>query len=361
MYSNARSFELLKQAAIGEVSMGNHEQDWYKGVPDSYTALLFGEVAEGHLPQMTRLHLGQEAYEAYQTYIYMKELLQIRRTDLVCWTPGFGFLYSALAAMQKRGSVDLEEIGPTLFATIDKLEKCRTILSDAHDLKSVRFIGVEVSNLFVQIAEELHQGYQLLNFQRAADLPHPGAFTLGRSYQATSYAFDSTTDFAGWLDRCRFSLNGAWFSADDEMILPCMGKQTTLFGIDRLKSILSERGQHLALISSDRYTLGKTPFYSVWFIAHRLQQDEYKELIELAIKHPDLGCQSINLIDEFSQAKIKEISRECGPHAGFTYNEESSTSFSNPTLDFGNADNLRKFSEYVAKIKKTARFQNLQP
>jgi hypothetical protein len=338
---------------MGKVSMENNEQDWYKGAPDSYTALLFGEVAEGRLPQMTRLHLGQEAYEAYQTYIYMKELLQIRRTDFLCWTPGFGFLYSALAAIRKRGAVEVEEIGPTLFATIDKLEKCRTILSDSHDLKSIRFIGVEVSNLFVQIAKELHQGYQLLNYPRAADLPHPDAFTLGRSYQATSYAFDSTPDFAGWLDRCCFSLNGAWFSADDdEMILPCMGKQTTFFGADRLNSILSKRGHHLSLISSDRYTLGKFPFYSVWFLVHRFQPNEYEEFIELAMKHPGLGCQGINLIDGFSQENIKEISRECGPHAGFTYAEESSADCSNPTLNFGNADNLRKFSEYVAKIKK---------
>ena len=49
------------------------EQEWYKGRPQSYTCLLFGEISETDYPQSVRAAFGKEACEVYQTWAYMKE------------------------------------------------------------------------------------------------------------------------------------------------------------------------------------------------------------------------------------------------------------------------------------------------
>src|SRR5687768_7670289 len=101
--------------------------DWYQKTSDSYTALLVGEVSISKRPRVMRYLFGQQAYEAIQTYLYLDEMVRLRNDpDYICWTPGFPSLAVALELFRADGP-RFVEIGSTVFASIDKLQKLRNL------------------------------------------------------------------------------------------------------------------------------------------------------------------------------------------------------------------------------------------
>lgn len=261
--------------------------EWYGGQPNSHTVLIFGEIFEDKPPQSVLMHLGKEAYEGYEIFVYLKELIRVWKTDYICWSPGFEFLYAAIRVLthnqsrygwfyqikkQLKGAAEpqnqlvFEEIGSTIFATIDKLNKIESIYKEGIDLHKIDFYGIEISQFFSDVAHALHKNFQITHYKKVSDLPKQISTHVGRSYQATSYAFTSTQEFADWICRLRFSLNGAWFNPKaGEVLNTVCGKRTILFDLDRMIQILNQRGYQVCLISSDIYTLGEMEFLSVWF------------------------------------------------------------------------------------------------
>ena len=189
--------------------MSNNLQ-WYKEKPSSHTVLLFGEIFEDDLPQSVILHLGQDAYEGYQIFIYIKELLRVRQTDYLCWSPAFEFLYVAMVILSKSKKIPFftknkkirfEEIGSTFFSSIDKLAKIESRYLEGVNLKNTWFYGVEVSQIFSDIAVEMHSGYHLSHYHRVSQIPLLPEIGIGRSYQATSYAFPPLKNLpTGYVD-----------------------------------------------------------------------------------------------------------------------------------------------------------------
>ena len=122
-------------------------------------ALIFGEVGMGSAAACRDIWFGTEAYERYQLPNYMQEIIRIKtEPGYICAWGNFEYLYYALELL---GSNAFVEVGSTLFASIDKLQKCRRLAGHNDEFGQVHFYGVEPSALLRQTAEILHTDAQL--------------------------------------------------------------------------------------------------------------------------------------------------------------------------------------------------------
>ena len=72
--------------------------NWYQQSPESYTFLVAGEAFLNRRPVTISSYFGQEAYEALQVYIYIKELLRvIQEENHIDWISHWEYLYIALS------------------------------------------------------------------------------------------------------------------------------------------------------------------------------------------------------------------------------------------------------------------------
>ncbi len=99
------------------------DSSWYGTARDSYTALLFGEISNDRKPGYVIPHFGQDAYELYMIAAYTKELTSVRNDpNYICWTPGFdAHSKLSLDLLRRHGTLTHEEMGSTLYSTIDKI------------------------------------------------------------------------------------------------------------------------------------------------------------------------------------------------------------------------------------------------
>ncbi len=255
------------------------EREWHKGTPASCSALILGEVfADGRPPVTISLRLGQRAYEGYQIAAYLEGLLLIRHDPTyVDWSPLFGALYAGLVASGARRVV---EIGPTLFATIDKLEKLQRLTSGP-PVDDVEYVGVEPSALFRQLADALHPNARIV----WADTVTDDAPSVSRCYQATSYAFDSTDDLVVHCARSAFGLHGLWTSADGTTRhVSVMGKRVTLFSVPAFTSAMQSRGYRVDFIQKSRSVhLNDFEYLETWVVfRHFTAEQETRFQTELA-------------------------------------------------------------------------------
>ena len=309
------------------------------------------------------LHLGQDAYEGYQIFVYMKELLRVRQTDYLCWSPAFEFLYVAMVILSQskripflnqNKKIRFEEIGSTFFVSIDKLAKLESLYLEGIKLKEIWFYGVEVSQIFSDIAVEMHSGYHLNHYHHVSQIPLLPEIGIGRSYQATSYAFSSTQEFADWLCRLRFSLNGAWFNPlSGDLYSTVLGKQITLFDADWLISHLQDRGYRFCLISSDLCKRGNLKYLSVWFVVHNLTEPELDKFISVSAKHNNFGY-SLDWKHSASAQVLRDQARDAGEHAGMIFSDETnSLSQYSQTFNFGNPEIVKQFSKYLESLQSS--------
>ncbi len=82
---------------------------------ESRTVLLFGELDDDGSPRSALVHFGSEAYDHYMVAPYARELLMVRNSDYVCWSPCFHHLYAAIVALGP-GAVRFEELGSALYS-----------------------------------------------------------------------------------------------------------------------------------------------------------------------------------------------------------------------------------------------------
>ena len=333
-----------------------NDEQWYKGRPGAHTCLLFGEISELDYPQSVLALFGQEAYEAYQTYAYMTEWANLKTSKYICWTPGFELLYAAAAVIQGsapgflRPPLVLEEIGSTLFSCIDKIEKLERLHALGLKLGKIAWRGVEPSARFASIADHLHSRHQLTHYASADELPPATkARSLGRSFQATSYAFDTSGDFVAWLSRHRFSLNGIWFALEPtDQVATALGKRITLFGGADFRRALE--GSQLAayVLDARRWCLDDVEFVCVWLALSTLRETELEVLRRYLLR---IDSKFASALDA-PASDLTEIVNGCpappSPHAGFMFDRErdaGTQAATSQTFDFGLARSARAFRE----------------
>lgn len=336
-----------------------NDREWYQDIPKGHTAMIYGEVSEIGPPRHVQAYFGQEAYEMLQMQIYMKELLRVEdEPDYLCWSPGFGLLWAAMEVLatsarfrspQKNEKLQLEEIGSTLFATINKLIKARSRYGGSFDPEGLRYVGIEPSKIFARTAELLHPAVEVHHYADWTDLPTVEAPVISRSYQATSYAFRTTRDLCSWVFRSHCSLHGLWFSpAGDDHIINAHGKRLALFSLNTLCSEAKDRGYTLTPVSSERYSFGEHEFIAAFVLLRQFDRRQNLHFADLCSRHANFG------IDGFSPSGvddpidwIQSKASHRGSHAGYI---EPSPVPQSQMFNFGNEGVASKFKTYLERL-----------
>lgn len=280
------------------------ERDWYKGPPASATCLVFGEVFTDRPPNTAVILFGQEAYETYQTKAYLDGLLQIRHDPTyVDWSPLFSALYAGIVAT---GATEVVELGSTLFATIDKLDKLQR-LSGGPSVAHLEFLGIEPSELFRQLAEALHPTARLRHVLDVSLATLPPR-SVSRCYQASSYAFDATTDLVAYCAGSVFGSHGIWFSTDGTTrVVSGIGKPLTLFSLPEFLAGMATRGYRVEFVqrSRSRYA-DEFEFDETWLVYHRFTGDEDRSFRQWLAVFQGAGGNDGGLHRTFEEAPHRE-------------------------------------------------------
>jgi hypothetical protein len=245
----------------------------------------------------------------------------------------------------------LEEMGSTLFATVDKLKKLRARYGGAIDPGSIRYVGVEPSHLFARTAELLHGDINITHVNDWKALaPQFGAHTLGRSYQATSYAFRNVYDLCSWIFRATASVHGIWFSRSGDEVIHVHGKRTTFFSLERFCALARSNGFGVLPIASSRHTIGDHEFLSAFVMVHRFDHRQSLHFQELCERHANFGVEgfaSKEAEDVVEAIRMRTVMS--GTHAGFS----EPTGQGSSTFDFESASVRRQFDDYLSKLSST--------
>lgn len=252
--------------------------DWYQDNPSSYTVFVFGEIFSDKRPLLQNLLLGKSAYEAYSLYWYLKEVTNIRGSDNLSsseWAGRFFALYAALNLFQGE-RCEFAEMGSTLFASIDKINAIHhAVQHKIENLQNVEFVGVEKSDFFADVAEVLHPNVKITHFDNWTGVHAPVGNRVGVSYQAASYAFDSTDDLVSWLTQFRFSIDCIFFSTQKiTEHVTALGKRYTLFNLDEFLEKMKDRKYTVSHISTQKVQYPYYSYYAIWFVTHNLSEEE---------------------------------------------------------------------------------------
>lgn len=334
------------------------QSEWSTGLQkqtENCCALIFGEVSEGQLPRHVLVDFGEKAYEIYLLHPYLTLLLKIRDEGIhnyLC--PGFGLLWAGLESLfgthAAVGREDFtpcfEEMGSTLFDSIDRLEKLNEHLKGNFSFNEISFIGIEPNSLFARLAELLHESNKISHVKYWSELGPAAAFTVSRSYQATSYAFSSVLELCEWVSRSILSVHGIWFSTSGEdTIVPVFGKQLVLFSLKSFLSTMKSNGFEVLPLSSEKFTLGKHEFICVFMCVHKLKGDLLYRFQKIS-ENDFFGIPySIYSPPENVESWIMGNMVYRGKHAN--YIESGKVDASNPMFNFGNEEVFRKFKNHL--------------
>lgn len=337
------------------MTLSTSDLKWYGGgkeQPTSHTALILADIAPGQHPNGVIALFGREAYEAYQLQAYMREIVDLRKRDYEPRSPGFGVTTAAIAALAHLGGgeVGVEELGSTLFATVDKLRLLERDLFSGGAVPSalpMSFVGVEPSDLLAETAIALHPTEKILHVADSRDLPPATDPTVGRSYQATSYAFTTTEDLARWIGRSRFSTHGIWVSETGrDQTITRMGKRMTLFAYQELVERLAAQGLRAHHHRSERLRLGEDAFCCTWIVVERLSPEERDAFHRIVREHPTLNDASIESGAE--RGVIPDVGRQ--GLAFFTDPDDVAAARDRTTFDFSSRSLDAAFDAHLARL-----------
>ena len=310
-------------------------------------ALIFGEVGVGSAAACRDIWFGTEAYERYQLPNYMQEFIRIKtEPGYICAWGNFEYLYYALELL---GSNAFMEVGSTLFASIDKLQKCRRLAGHSDAFKQVHFYGVEPSALLRQTAEILHTDAQLSHVNEPG-LPAGQQKPTGRSYQSTSYAFDSTATLVDWIAALEFSQHGIWFSAAGaQESHDAFGNSVTLFDYRDFIARMDAAGCRVIVTSVQAVSHYHFSCAEVWMFCHRMTDSQIAELEKLGVASKFGSARKLNLettaAAELSQLpeSIRQPRRDVGVSSGNAWTSLRNQRF----LDFTSTRTRDSFEEFL--------------
>jgi hypothetical protein len=312
------------------------ERDWYKGTPESTTVLAFGEVFADRPPITTALLVGREAYETYQTKAYLDGLLRTRsHPTYVDWSPLFSACYAGILVT---GAEHVIEIGSTLFATIDKLDKLQRLSGAPH--LNCAFVGIEPSDLFRQLAEALHSGRPVTHHTDLSQIVVPPR-SVSRCYQSTSYAFETTADLIDHCAQFQFGSHGVWCSVDGQTrTASVLGKRLTLFSLPEFVSGMTTRGFRVEFVSACRSCYDEQfEFEEVWLLYHRFTAAEHRMFRSWLDVFQQVTGDNSSLF-----ASVDQVPRYERAASGFSGLDESRI------LDFTTPQAVRRLAEWKQSL-----------
>lgn len=228
----------------------------YYGTKQGTTYLEIYSVLDDSAERVVHRQLrDEEAYDTWHLSLYMKEILAYRRllrqretsfADLP--RPEKNLLvYLLLSACPRL--MHVVELGSSLYEMIDGMT-----LFDRHfeargkpiarpDLRGRQYTGVEISDLLIQAAEQLHPDHQLRHVKRCDALP--SAIDLLYDRNVSSYAFTSSEALAELMNRCDVALMNLFLSRGETFLSARLGKGLTYFSLDQLLSHLDKPLYHL--------------------------------------------------------------------------------------------------------------------
>jgi hypothetical protein len=293
---------------------------------------------------------GDDAYEIVTVAGYMRELFMVRKTDNLGSLPGFRHLYPVMSFLTRDNrTIRFEEVGSTLFSTIDKIRKCERLLGPL-GFETIAFKGVEVFDLLIDAATALHPGEDLQHFRRFQDIPENPAMAVGYSYGSTSYAFGSTEEFVTWLARLRFSVHGGWFSTTGmEHRTNVLSNQATLFDFDRLVTILHARGYRVHHLSSQSYKLTNENYILTWFMTENFAESDRPALAEHVKRFDQFLTEKVDLMQPLVPGVSRGACPYAGPHSNAIFSEHpAGPEARHPsTFDFSSPDMERRFKAHL--------------
>ena len=303
----------------------------------SRTVLLFGEADDNGVPDSVLAHFGNEAYEHYMVAPYARELMMVRNSDYLCWSPFFEHLYAALLALDSKETC-FEELGSTLYTTIDKLNKLNALHAVNLSDLNVQYCGIEVSKLLVDLAEALHEGHQLKHYLTWRAVPRPHSHFVSRSYQSTSYAFDETDELFDWITSSRFGIHGVWWCIDGGQARSSMaGNPITLFDPDHFQARAEQTGHELIVLKAERFQYRDMQYAAAWIMVSDLNQHERQRMTEI-LRHLQMP-----IATSVCELRASDLAAQplTGAHAGF------SQVCSGRPFDFENEQLASRWRQYV--------------
>lgn len=240
--------------------------------------LLLAEVGLGAPPYFRRPLKGIPAYECYQSYHYLKQILALRNGESSSIDPALEYVVAAMAALKGPAPIQVVDIGSSVFGRIDMLD---LVLSrfpdDLFSRDAIEYWGVEVDEFMNGLAAALHQGRPLSLTDRWRGIPDSSR-RVGLGVQATSYALNDTAELVEWTASCRVALQGIQFNADqgDRRYHRC-GQDVVFFDMDAFVAGMSARGHRVSAVCGRTVRwAGYPPAQEVFVLTNNLDEDEIK-------------------------------------------------------------------------------------
>ena len=310
--------------------------------------LLFAQIEGGQPPRIFPPFWGKAAYERFQIPIYLDELQSLRESGVIELTPEFLALACSLDVLSRtRPGIDFEELGSTLFSSIDKLE----ILFRNHhlraDLTAVRYCGIEVMPLMVWLARALHPGYDVVHHGRVGQVSRRGE-GITRCYQASSYAFSSTEELIEWTATSAISGQGVFFSrGESDERVDLMGNPLTLFSLPAFHEGMTRRGFRLIPLRSSALSYDNlVECEEIFFLAHRLDERERHEVADLYSRLKGAGGVPIDWEQQASVETLRPSGSSRPKASGFR--RLASNPSPDPILNFSDPVLFEGFRESLA-------------
>lgn len=163
--------------------------------PTCVTYMEFGEIDQvGIKKNIWGFKLHQKAYDWFMLARYSNDILAIRKMQKLLksgkaqeckdlfWKEihhkdelciAFGKL-AALYAVNQNSNPSFFELGQTLFGCIDAMEFAQELLDDKYkmNLKNVEWLGVDISEMFNELAKVYYNEYKIQTATKKEDLPN---------------------------------------------------------------------------------------------------------------------------------------------------------------------------------------------
>jgi len=164
------------------------------------------------------------------------------------------------------------ELGATLFASIDKYQKCCEIYKG---LNEIQFIGIEPDYVLRNTASLLHGEYLPVQYCSTSDIDVIPMKSVGRSYQASSYAFESTRELVDWVTQFEASQDGIWFSTlDKDETVEIFSSTLTFFSFPMFKSLMLAKGFYINILTTQKVHHFRNDIYEVFITSHKIETCE---------------------------------------------------------------------------------------
>jgi hypothetical protein len=273
--------------------------DYYGGSKDRTILRIFSQFADGSPDVIHREYVDAEAYDRWHLSFYFKEVLNSRallradataienlprkEKDLI--------IYLILAAHPNIRQVT--ELGSSLFEMIDNLELVRIALKDSAipdvDIKTIKFLGVELSELLIQAAKELHPGYELDHVRSVSEIDRRLGFLYDRS--VSNYAFETSAEFAALLNTSEIAFLNTFLSLGNTFESRRLGKRLVYFSLAEMLAHLKKPlfhlfGERAPRPKSEADPSGGRPSIEGFFFVGAREQGE--AFINLAERHPQV-------------------------------------------------------------------------